>query len=257
MNTLTTLATNAGRDASGRDASPRRPKTNSGSDASPTSQGRDASPRRPRAVPTAFTLIELLVVIAILGILAALLLPTLGRGNAQAQNAVCLSQLRQLGIAARLYADDFNNRMPSAELLPSTPIDPANPKPRICDVLSPQLSRSGATTNSSPVFKCPSDTLGRYKAEGSSYEWNIELNGRRMDETSSKNLKFMIITADTNGTTQTNGTIQLLFPPDTTPLFVDYDDFHRRSAPSGKNVVFMDGHVTPLQLPPDQPEAIP
>ena len=46
----------------------------------------------------------------------------------------------------------------------------------------------------------------------------------------------------------TNGTIQLMFEPSTTPLFTDYDDFHPRSTGSGKNVVFMDDHVTPLQV---------
>ncbi len=196
----------------------------------------------------AFTLIELLVVIAIVAILAALILPALARGKNQGRNAVCLSNLRQLAAAARVYADDNNSRMPAPELLPSMPVDPAKPKPRICDVLAPEVGHAGGQTNGSLVFKCPADDQGRYAAEGSSYEWNIELNGHRMDETSAKNFKFMIVEAGPNGTTQTNGTVQLLFPPTITPLFIDYDDFHPRSAPSGKNVAFMDGHVTALEL---------
>jgi len=39
----------------------------------------------------------------------------------------------------------------------------------------------------------------------------------------------------------------LTFPPETTPLFLDYDDFHPRPPKPGKNVVFMDGHVTSLE----------
>ena len=54
----------------------------------------------------AFTLIELLVVIAIIAILAALLLPVLSQSKSSAQSAKCMSNLRQLGIAAELYWDD-------------------------------------------------------------------------------------------------------------------------------------------------------
>ena len=197
----------------------------------------------------AFTLTELLVVIAIIAVLASLLLPALGRTKDQGRNTVCVSQLRQLCIATRFYGDDNNNRLPAAELLPTSPLNPTNPLPRICDVLGPEVGKSTGGTNSPAVFRCPADTEDRFATEGSSYEWNVELNGHRMDETTSQDIQYAFVWIGPGGTTQTNGTIQLKFPPNTTPLLIDYDDFHPRSAAPGKNVVFMDGHVTALDLP--------
>jgi len=62
-----------------------------------------------------FTLIELLVVIAIIAILMAILMPALNRAKKQAKGVRCLSNLRQIGVAAHLYANDYDGKVPRDE----------------------------------------------------------------------------------------------------------------------------------------------
>jgi prepilin-type N-terminal cleavage/methylation domain-containing protein len=102
----------------------------------------------------AFTLIELLVVVAIVGILTALLLPALARAKDSSRRTQCFSNLRQVDLAIRLYADDF------AESLPVLPAP--NPYPNGVGAYYKQLVKGyvglpGLASPNEKVFICPVD----------------------------------------------------------------------------------------------------
>ncbi len=71
-----------------------------------------------------FTLIELLTVIAIIGILAAILIPTVGKVRETARRTVDASNIRQIGQACLIYSSEFNGRLPGTQqtALSSNPV---------------------------------------------------------------------------------------------------------------------------------------
>jgi prepilin-type N-terminal cleavage/methylation domain-containing protein/prepilin-type processing-associated H-X9-DG protein len=129
----------------------------------------------------AFTLIELLVVIAIVGIIAAMLLPVLGKVREGARRAMCANNLRQHGIAWYLYLDDHNDCFPKLDTN-------ASPSDVQCDYLSfggrPPLGVTrplnrylDVTDTSAEIFHCPDDTgTGiNFSLTGNSYYCNYNV----------------------------------------------------------------------------------
>jgi len=162
-----------------------------------------------------------LVVLAVIGILAALLLPAVGRAKEAARATACLSNLRQIGIALQLYVQDNNNRLPvmrdrsfDTNAPPST-----NDLPSVDLVLSNHLG-------SVKVLRCPSDRELVHERTRSSYSWNSLLNGQDADH-----LKVMSID----------------FDPHQIPVLFDKQSFHRaRGEKKGVNYLYADGHIRNL-----------
>jgi prepilin-type N-terminal cleavage/methylation domain-containing protein/prepilin-type processing-associated H-X9-DG protein len=72
-----------------------------------------AHPKTGRSLSRAFTLIELLVVIAIIAILAAILFPVFAQAREKARQTACMSNLKQIGLAAQMYATDYDDGLPA------------------------------------------------------------------------------------------------------------------------------------------------
>jgi len=168
----------------------------------------------------AFTLIELLVVIAIIAILAALLLPTIGRTKESARATVCLGNLHQVGLALQMYVSDNNNKLPVMRDVSTDPLVAAtNSFPAIQKVLATQLGNTN-------VLRCPSDLPQFFERTGSSYSWNSLLNGEDADHLKVLNIHF---------------------GPHEIPVVFDKEDFHKaRGADKAVNYLYADGHIKNL-----------
>ena len=81
----------------------------------------------PRSSTSAFTLIELLTVIAIIGILAAIIIPTVGAVREKAQRSVDGNNLREIIKAASIYAGDNADTLPNPRTIPATTLTNAVP----------------------------------------------------------------------------------------------------------------------------------
>jgi prepilin-type N-terminal cleavage/methylation domain-containing protein/prepilin-type processing-associated H-X9-DG protein len=168
----------------------------------------------------AFTLVELLLVMAIIAILAALLLPVLGRTKESARATACLSNLHQVGIALQIYVSDNNNKMPVMRDVSTDPaVAATNTFPAINQVLAPQLGNTN-------VLRCPSDLRHFFELTGSSYAWNSLLNSEDADHLKVFNIPFSA---------------------QEIPVVYDKEDFHKaRGASKAVNYLYADGHIKNL-----------
>ncbi len=119
-----------------------------------------------------FTLIELLVVIAIIAILAAMLLPALSRAKTKAQGIMCMSNLKQVGLALTMYGDDFRGWFPPNYQGSGNGYDPRSRQvepgwiqghmdwtsdPENTNTAFLLAGKVGPYLKSPAIFKCPAD----------------------------------------------------------------------------------------------------
>lgn len=187
----------------------------------------------------AFTLIELLVVIAIIGIVAGLLAPVIGKAREGARRAMCASNLRQIGAAVHMFADDNNGKLP----LSGFDVNGVIWQRELIPYLSGDASVFVCPSHTRPAGTAPTDVLC------SSYGYNedgVRPNFQyvaRMDMLASNIMLF----ADTIEIYKV--THEEPPPPEetTTPYIVKVEEGTRHIPgdrhSGGCNVLFVDGHV--------------
>lgn len=199
------------------------------------------APARRSRFRSGFTLIELLVVIAIIAILAAILFPVFARVREQGRSISCASNLRQIGTALSMYAEDNGSRYPVARGTIAWD-DPSGE-------LS-WMQQIHPYTKSTQLYKCPSDSLSAY---------SYFMSGRAAYIATGTASPVIEMNIDYPTAFVLGGDVDSnAFPGGTGPNDADKDDYSvnlvgsgpgydSRRHNGGQNILFADGHVKRFQ----------
>jgi prepilin-type N-terminal cleavage/methylation domain-containing protein/prepilin-type processing-associated H-X9-DG protein len=201
--------------------------------------------------PLGFTLVELLVVIAIIGLLAALLFPIFARAREKARQTTCVSNMRQLGQAFTMYAQDYDQRLPD-QMSGNLPID----------INALAISHDWEThlrpyTKSAEISHCPSDPFSiPLKVPNTSmilftsYSTPFNVQAKSLSEMPASALTVLLVENRQLDNLGSNywAVSQLgkaSFTPPEGALWEQPDFFHNDTG----NYLFVDGHVKTLAGP--------
>ncbi len=195
----------------------------------------------------AFTLVELLVVIGIIGVLVAILLPTLSKARESSKRTACAAQLRDVGNLFQMYLNETKQRVPRVNPTPSSPnVVPGAPS--IYEVLDPY------TKGGRQGWRCPADRIITsptpdketwFEKEGGSFEYNVFFNAFAFDAVTGVNKVWRDALHDAQERGVPNNALR---------VFQDFDPFHGKPGEkNSRNYLYADWSVGERVDPPRRP----